>query len=144
MVTQTQKTMFEERVSSWTDVQQQNWAKLKERLLSRGGQDVVPYFSYDDDTLRILAGNETFIIGDDCDLVYNIGNPSDCHQNVVRLWKARSIQHIYTGYGLSEDGLWRAHSWGINLIYQGKDLPEKITVVETTIERLIYYGMEVA
>ena len=38
-----------------------------------------------------------------------------CHENVAELWlsRERGLTAIGTGYALSEDGLWRQHSWGM-------------------------------
>ncbi len=56
-----------------------------------------------------------------------------CHQNVASLWKSpkRGIIGVATGYALSEDGLWRQHSWG--LLRDG--------VLETTERRDKYFGI---
>lgn len=58
---------------------------------------------------------------------------SSCHQNVASVWTARKfgIVGIATGYALSDDGLWRQHSWGI--LRDG--------VLETTTTRLKYFGI---
>ena len=58
---------------------------------------------------------------------------SSCHENVAKLWKDRKfgIVGIGTGYALSEDGLWRQHSWG--LLRDG--------ILETTKLRLKYFGI---
>lgn len=143
MVTQEQHQVFAERVSTWKPQQQENWQKLCGFLLQLGGKDVVAMPYYDDDTLKIVSGKETFLIGFNSQLTFKLGKPSQCHQNVIDLWKAKSIQHIYTGYGLSEDGLWRAHSWGVDIIYADDDSPPVKTVIETTEERTIYFGYEV-
>jgi hypothetical protein len=56
-----------------------------------------------------------------------------CHRNAADLYrKNRRRYRIATGYGLSDDGLWRQHSWAI-------DTYEKC-IVETTTERLKYFG----
>lgn len=143
MVTKEQHQMFADRVSLWKPEEQKNWDKLKNLLMLLGGEDLVAPPWYDDDTLRIISGKETFIINKNCNLTFKLGKPSQCHQNVIDLWKDRHIQHIYTGYGLSEDGLWRAHSWGIDITYANDDSPPIKTVIETTEERTIYFGYEV-
>jgi hypothetical protein len=58
---------------------------------------------------------------------------SSCHQNVASLWRGRKfgIVGIATGYALSEDGLWRQHSWGV--LRDG--------VLETTETRAKYFGI---
>jgi len=56
-----------------------------------------------------------------------------CHQNVASVWAKRrfGIVGVATGYVLSEDGLWRQHSWGI--LRDG--------ILETTEARSKYFGI---
>jgi hypothetical protein len=58
---------------------------------------------------------------------------SSCHRNVATLWKQRQrgIVAIASGYALSDDGLWRQHSWGI--LRDG--------ILETTEQRSKYFGI---
>jgi hypothetical protein len=58
---------------------------------------------------------------------------SSCHQNVASIWtqKKFGIVGVATGYALSDDGLWRQHSWGI--LRDG--------LLETTEARLKYFGV---
>ncbi len=58
---------------------------------------------------------------------------SSCHQNVAFIWTSKKfgIVGVVTGYALSDDGLWRQHSWGI--LRNG--------VLETTEPRLQYFGI---
>jgi len=56
----------------------------------------------------------------------------DCHNNCFRLLQADKIDTIFTGYALSDDGLWRNHSWGL----------KKDFLIETTEERLVYLGIQ--
>jgi hypothetical protein len=40
------------------------------------------------------------------------GEERNCHSNSARLWReSKEILALATGYALSEDGLWRQHSW---------------------------------
>lgn len=65
------------------------------------------------------------------------GEPSSCHQNVAALWKARpKTIRIMTGYALSDDHIWRCHSWAIDK-YSGR-------LIETTVERDLYYGIRLS
>ena len=64
-------------------------------------------------------------------VVYIDGEQGACHANVDRLRENNEIENDFIGYALSEDGLWRYHSWGT--------LKEKI--VETTERRLVYIGL---
>ena len=67
-------------------------------------------------------------------VVLKVGVASACHQNVAAVWrKARrgGMVGIGTGYGLTADGLWRQHSWGI--LREG--------ILETTVARTKYFGI---
>jgi len=56
------------------------------------------------------------------------------HANSARRWKrAKKATKIVTGFGLTTtDGRWRYHSW--NLHNYGY-------IIETTVERDLYYGV---
>lgn len=58
---------------------------------------------------------------------------SNCHKNVALLWQQRSgdLIALATGYALSDDGLWRQHSWGMR----------SNAIFETTEPRKIYFGV---
>lgn len=55
---------------------------------------------------------------------------SNCHENCAQLLKQNKIESCVFGYALSDDGLFRSHSWGLK---DGQ-------IVETTEERLLYFG----
>ena len=59
------------------------------------------------------------------------GRSSGCHGNAAAEWLKCDDLRIVTGYALSDDGLWRQHSWG---------LLTDDRVVETTVARLRYFG----
>jgi hypothetical protein len=63
---------------------------------------------------------------------------SKCHGNCGTIFGSQIddsvVSKIYSGYALSADGLWRFHSWC---------LTESGTLIETTEERLIYYGIPI-
>jgi hypothetical protein len=60
------------------------------------------------------------------------GEPSECHANVVSLWRA-GRGAVCNGFALSDDGLWRSHSW----------LSEPCGhIVETTELRTAYFGSQ--
>ncbi|MEU7909030.1 hypothetical protein [Actinoplanes sp. NPDC049118] len=60
------------------------------------------------------------------------GDVGECHGNVAALWIDGALASIGTGYALSEDQLWRQHSWGVDT--DG-------ALVETTEERRAYVGI---
>ncbi len=60
------------------------------------------------------------------------GDDNGCHANAARLWTDGTAAAIGTGYALSDDGLWRQHSWGVD----AGGAP-----VETTAVRVSYVGI---
>jgi hypothetical protein len=66
-------------------------------------------------------------------LQIKIMSKSRCHENVARVWtrKRHGVLGIGTGYALSDDGLWRQHSWGVR----------REGVLETTVPRTKYFGL---
>jgi hypothetical protein len=109
--------------------EQPDLKKLKVLLLRLGGEFLVapPFFDQDVPTL-LEAG---FLMSGPITL--KIMKSSMCHQNVASVWKGRrfGIVGVATGYALSDDGLWRQHSWGV--LRNG--------VLETTEARLKYFGI---
>jgi len=110
---------FRKEVSS-----QPKWAELRHKLLALGGREVVSTYEEDMDALLVLGqvwDNPVHFIE---------GDMSRCHSNVARLYDENPETKIITGWALSDDGLWRQHTWGL------KDN----TVIETTLPRKAYYG----
>lgn len=105
--------------------------ELREKLLSFGGQEVcLPI--YEDDLADILDRGQ-FWFGDR--ITMKRGLPSQCHLNSCRCWNANKDKTVLcTGYALSKDGMWRQHSWCIHV------KPRINRVVETTVERIAYFG----
>ena len=105
--------------------------KIKDRLLEVGGTRIImPMF--DEDTEKIESRGQ-FWLGSRA--IMRIGRPSQCHANSANLYSANKDKlRICTGYALSEDGIWRQHSWCI----WGKENFNRI--VETTLGRVLYYG----
>jgi len=65
------------------------------------------------------------------------GQANRCHANTSNLWLANKDQHeivICTGYALSNDGMWRQHSW------LALRRPRSIQIIETTERRVAYFG----
>jgi hypothetical protein len=62
------------------------------------------------------------------------GRPCSCHENASEWWAAHQDNLVLaTGYALSEDGLWRQHSWCVEGTGRRR-------VLETTTRRLLYLG----
>ena len=103
--------------------------KLKVLLLRFGGEFLVAPSKFDRDLPKLLDCG-FLMIGQ---VTVKSVKSSLCHQNVAAVWKARrpNMVAIATGYGLSEDGLWRQHSWGV--LREG--------ILETTEPRMKYFGI---
>jgi hypothetical protein len=103
--------------------------RLRSILLRMGGTFLVPPPKPDGDVAALLEPG--FVTSGPITL--KIMKCSSCHENVAVLWKRRQagIIAIATGYALSEDELWRQHSWGI--LRDG--------ILETTEARLKYFGL---
>jgi hypothetical protein len=108
--------------------------QLAERLLAQGGAAVcIP--PVDAEFARIMQRGQlwrppTFPVA------RVAGQPSQCHRNTVWHYEQSKVNlEICTGYALSDDKMWRQHSW---LSHQR---PRKPRILETTEDRVAYYGV---
>lgn len=65
------------------------------------------------------------------------GEAGHCHCNSASLWDVNKDNmdiRICTGYALSDDGMWREHSW---LVLHN---PRSNQIIETTVKRVAYFG----
>lgn len=127
-MTPEQKKFLSRRLRDAAKVQPE-LRRLKLLLLKLGGDFVVAPPKPDADVTALLECG--FLIGGK--IVLKEMARSACHQNVSALWRARKfgLVGIATGFALSDDGLWRQHSWGI--LRDG--------ILETTQARLKYFGI---
>ena len=105
---------------------------LKRKLLKIGGwavclpddeQDLDEYFERG----IVLNGKSRLELGQAC----------RCHSNSARIWKESKEQYkICTGYALSDDGVWRVHTWCVKKSKSGK----VVEIIETTEKRIVYFG----
>ena len=105
--------------------------ELRKLLLSFGGSEVcMP--GYDEDAQHIIERGQLWY-GDRIHMMK--GQPSQCHRNSSYCWEANQDKTVLcTGYALSEDSMWRCHSWLVEL------RPRKNRIVETTVPRVAYFG----
>jgi hypothetical protein len=105
--------------------------KLSRKLLKIGGTKVCVFFGEPRVFSELLIKHGSVL--DHKSIILTEGEPSNCHQNAARLWKAKNQKYrLCTGYGLSDDQMWRRHSW----------LEDKNgNIIETTTHRLIYFGV---
>lgn len=104
---------------------------LRDRLLTFGGEQAcMPVIDRDVDD--ILTRGQ-FWYGDI--LKMKKGEPCQCHYNSANLWdRNRENVKIVTGYALTVDGMWRQHTWCLQV------KPRKNIILETTEERICYFG----
>lgn len=112
---------------------QPEFATLVERLLAIAGMHIVAPRAPEPDIDILLARGQ--IWAGKSRLIP--GYPSRCHENAAYLYMRNAKRFcIVTGYALSNDGLWRQHSW----IYDTAPL-KRLRTVETTERRERYYGV---
>lgn len=105
------------------------WRQLESIVLTGGGYAIVPRFDPDPLIDILIDRGETYS-GET--VMLKPGTERECHRNSADLWRSGEAVAIGTGYALSEDGLWREHTWAWNL---GAHL------VETTEPRAAYFGL---
>ena len=99
------------------------------RCLSFGGEAVCMH-EEDPDIMGIFTKG-VFIYGDNATLTQMRTN--NCHENVLVLLESNPRRYApMTGYALSEDGVWRSHSWLVDI--------RTDALVETTKRRTAYFG----
>jgi hypothetical protein len=100
--------------------------QLKEKLLALGGH-IVAYWGDEDDAMVVAKGEPL-----DGALFRGLRmEQRECHHNAVALGEQGG--EVWTGWALSSDGCWRAHSWA----------RLKGVFVETTEPRVAYFGTKV-
>jgi hypothetical protein len=103
------------------------WKALTEIILAHGGKAVVPPLSIEPDMAELLTGSCV-----ERPVRMAPGRANQCHETAAIAWCDGKLDAIVTGYALSNDGLWRQHSWGLS----------KGAVIEPTEKRLAYFGIE--
>ena len=123
--------LYQARVDAYADVDApygEHWRSWCRTLLSIGGSLVVPPRDPDTDLDAFLTEGHAMNLP----ISQRTGEPGECHRNVAVGWIDGTFESICTGYALSDDHLWRQHSWGLT---SGGEL------VETTDLRLAYVGV---
>jgi hypothetical protein len=108
---------------------QQRFTEMSQLITATNpGTLVCPPMNIEPDLDKLLTRMQSW---DGSEVITRRGNVSACHSNTARLWESGDVAGIATGYALSEDGLWRQHTWGISA--SGEP-------VETTLLRSAYAG----
>lgn len=105
---------------------------LEQKLLALGGKRMVYQRERALGALlergEVCTGTAELVPGEAC----------ECHANSADLWnESRQALAIVTGYALSEDGLWRQHSW----LIRKEPEPNQDRIIETTVARIKYFGV---
>lgn len=100
---------------------------LREELLSISGREMVPL--KEPDLNRMISEGHKI---DPQNVKFIDGNTNECHENSALLYRNNdNVTEIGTGWALSDDGLWRQHSWAM----------KESELIETTVHRTDYYGI---
>jgi hypothetical protein len=102
---------------------------LRHLLLRAGGIELVAPPCHNPDIARLIDSGALH----NGRIQLHAMQTSACHANVARIWGKNRwrLIGIGTGYALSEDGLWRQHSWGVR----------RSGILETTQVRSLYFGI---
>lgn len=127
-MTKEQRNLLARRLRAATNLQPEI-KSLRLLLLGLGGVELVAPNGFDSDIGNLIASGSAMAGSVKCEIMER----SACHKNVARLWqlKKTGLIGIGTGYALSDDDLWRQHSWGI----------QKGGILETTQKRAKYFGI---
>jgi len=110
---------------------------LRDRLVKMGGKFAClgGEFMFEEDLEKIMARGLLMKGGPRGGKpIMARGNPCQCHSNSAACWEANQKElFLCTGYALSDDGIWRQHSWCWHSRLR--------KVVETTELRVAYFGI---
>ena len=116
-----------------TEALDEGLQRLRARLLAFGGNQVcLAYFEPD---LKKIMERGQLWYGDIA--IKKAGKRNQCHLNSALYWLEQHEKQnlaIATGYALSEDGLWRQHSWCV------RHSKSALRIIESTCKRIAYYG----
>ena len=108
-------------------------------LLNKGGERVVNREEID--LVKLVRSGKFYEPKELDEYILHPLRACQCHYNACAYYdtfiktssNSEEEINISTGWALSDDGLWRQHSW----IY----FPIKNSILETTVERVMYYGI---
>lgn len=147
------KTLKKEKM--W---QRDNLHQIKTEELSEPAKSQVTVYQKLNDILLEIGGSETCFAYWDSDFTKLLergyyrngksrkakGKACHCHYNASRIYDERADENdatICTGMALSNDGMWRQHSWIIQK-YESPSGKAKTRILETTEKRVAYFGFE--
>lgn len=118
---------------------------LRDRLLSFGGHHVL-FLGIEDDLLTLLQHGQVWPGSNTkkqpaCPGVLRarrfMGEPNQCHANSALYWEEHRAHDVFlaTGYALAIDGIWRQHSWCVEVL-----APGTVRAIDSTYTPVAYYG----
>lgn len=116
-----------EHLAYWT-AKDPRWGTLNARLMQIGG--VVVCATLEEDMTLLIEQGRTWTPRQK-DIRMKRGETSRCHSNALLLQEANPRLRVATGWALSNDGIWRQHSWCVDTDW---------SIVETTKKRVAYHG----
>jgi hypothetical protein len=129
---ESRQAFFDERVIYYPPEFRQTYAELRERLDQIApGTLVVPPHDMTAEEIQDVLERGTFTVSASgvVEMSSNL-RPGFCHDNAVEDASEDPDLMIGSGFALSDDGLWRHHSW----LLRGD------TIIETTEPRDAYFG----
>ena len=120
MVTKEQRDYIQKGLKKYPELK-----PLRKRLLLIGGEEIVP--REEPDLNKIIKRGKLF----KAKAILTKLRMTSCHTNAAELFATKDYK-IATGWALSDDGLWRQHSWCFD---------SKNNIVETTKRRKKYFGV---
>ena len=120
MITKEQRDYIQKGLKKYPELK-----PLRKKLLLIGGEEIVPREEPDLD--KIIKRGKLF----KNKAILTKLRAISCHSNAAELFATKGYK-IATGWALSDDGLWRQHSWCVD----GKN-----NIVETTKRRKRYFGV---
>jgi hypothetical protein len=120
---------YVEECRVWAEANQAAIASLKAKLFTIGGDKISPQPC---PFVSEIASHGVLV---ELPIKLRQMDGNRCHHNVASLWEQRKkhsrLKAIATGYALSEDGMWRWHTWGLAATH----------ILEATAVRLQYFGI---
>ena len=124
-----QRASYAEECRVWANENREAIASLKAKLFAIGGNKISPQPC---PFVSEIASHGVLV---ELPVKLRQMDGNRCHHNVASLWEQRKkhsrLKAIATGYALSEDGMWRWHTWGLAATH----------ILETTVVRLQYFGI---
>ena len=125
-------TLFNSKYHQWSSI------LFVTRLVSRGGAhvDMPPPHPIDIEDLNDILDNGDFYDGEIANVIDESTTADDISDLVSAVVRDPSVFHLYAGYALHIDGVWRFHDW----IYNS----DENTILDSIPAKTLYYGALVA